>query len=207
MIKTAAFKKKRAVTEAEVLEFLSNIESGWRGYERFAFWLIRQIKPKVVVDLGFDRGISTIAFAFKNKGQVFGIDWFEEKAYASKCFALDAAFRNVSNAIRLQYAKNINLIVGPFQEIAKKWDRKIDVLHIDWAHSYEVAKQHFEIWKIHLNPKAVILVHDIMSFPKGTGQFFNELCMPKHVFSHGAGLGIASFDTVFIEALRDYSGP
>lgn len=171
---------------------MNSIESTWKGHEPFAFWLIQHLRPKTVVDLGFDRGLSTISFAYRNRGHVFGIDWFDEANYATKCFALDAAFRNISNAIRFHYAKNIHLIVGPFREIAKTWHRKIDILHIDLAHTYQSAKQHYDNWCGYLNPEGVLLIHDVVDYPTETGRFFQELPMHKFIFPHSHGLGVAS---------------
>ena len=118
-------KKSFFVPKDAAFTFLNGIDSTWKGHQRFVCWLVQKLKPKTIVDLGFDRGLSTLAFAYRNKGHVYGIDWFEEGNYATKCFALDSAFRNISNAIRFHYAKNIHLIVGPFQDIAKKWVRKM----------------------------------------------------------------------------------
>ena len=161
------------------------------------------LKPKTIVDLGFDRGLSTLAFAYRNTGHVFGIDWFDGVNYATKCFALDSAFRNISNAIRFHYAKNIHLIVGPFSDIAKKWVRKIDVLHIDWAHTYVLASRHYENWKQFLNPDSVILTHDVEVYPDETGRFFHELPMAyKLIFSHSQGLGIATNNEAVFKEIK-----
>lgn len=177
--------------EAE-LAFIESIESSWKGHELFIFWLVRHLKPKTVVDLGFDKALSTITFAYRNRGHVFGIDWFDQGNYLAKSFALDAAFRNVSNAIRLNYVKNINLIIGPFAEISKTWVRTIDILHIDWAHTYQAAKQHYDNWSRYLEPNGVILVHDVETYAQETGRFFHELPFPKLIFPHSHGLGIAT---------------
>ncbi len=189
-------------SKTEVFAFLDNIDSTWKGHQKFACWLVQWLKPKTIVDLGFDRGLSTIAFAYRNKGHVFGIDWFEEGNYIPKCFALDCAFRNISDAIRFHGAKNIHLIVGPFQEIAKKWVRKIDVLHIDWAHSYRSAKQHYENWRPFMREEGVVLVHDVVAYPEETGRFFRELPMEKCVFPHAQGLGVACVNREIIEEIR-----
>lgn len=184
------------------LAFINHIESSWKGHESFVFWLVQRLHPKTIVDLGFDRGLSTIAFAYRNRGHVFGIDWFEEGNYATKCFALDSAFRNISNAIRFQYAKNIHLIVGPFRDVSKTWKRKIDILHIDGAHTYAIAKHHYDNWSRYLNTDGVVLVHDVAAFPHETGRFFDELPMHKFVFPHAQGLGAASHNASLIEEIR-----
>lgn len=199
----SSFPRKRFnLRKDTALAFIDSIESTWKGHEEFAFWLVQYLKPKTIVDLGFDRGLSTIAFAYRNRGHVFGIDWFDDGNYATKCFALDSAFSNVSNAIRFHYVKNIHLIVGPFKEVSKNWNRKIDILHIDWSHSYQLTKQHYETWISFLNEGGVVLIHDIQSFPKETGRFFDELAMPKIAFSHAKGLGIASKNLALLAEIK-----
>lgn len=184
------------------LHFIDTIESTWKGHEAFAMRLVRKVRPKTVVDLGFDRGLSTLAFAYRNGGHVYGIDWFEEGNYAAKSFALDSAFRNISTAIRFNFAKNIHLIIGPFCDVSKKWTRQIDILHIDWAHTYSSVKHHYYNWIRFLKPKGVILVHDVASYPEETGRFFNELALPKFLFPHSNGLGVASEDAALVESIR-----
>jgi len=190
------------VRKDAALAFLNSIDSTWKGHEQFVFWLVKFLRPKTIVDLGFDRGLSTISFAYRNKGQVFGIDWFDEANYATKCFALDAAFRKISNAIRFHYAKNIHLIIGPFREIAETWKRKIDILHIDWSHSYLSTKQHYDTWSRYLSPESVVLIHDVINYPTETGQFFNELPMDKFIFPHAHGLGVASNNAILMAEIR-----
>jgi hypothetical protein len=190
------------VRKSSALAFISNIESTWKGHESFALWLVAKVKPKTVVDLGFDRGLSTIAFAYKNRGHVYGIDWFSGGNYAAKCFALDSAYRNISNAIRFHYAKNIHLIVGPYKDVLKTWTRPIDILHIDYAHTYAAAKQQYNYWSPYLSAKAVILVHDVLAYPNETGRFFEELPFPKMIFTHGQGLGVACSDASLIEEIN-----
>ena len=194
--------KRLNVRKDAALDFIESIESTWKGHEPFIFWLVQHLRPKTVVDLGFDRGLSTVVFAYRNRGHVFGIDWFDEGNYASKCFALDSAFRNISNAIRFHYVKNIHLLVGPFKEIAKTWNRKIDILHIDWAHSYHSAKQHFDNWSRYLNEDGVVIIHDVKAYPTEVGRFFDELPFHKVVFPHAQGLGVASNNEALIQEIK-----
>src|SRR3990167_6673778 len=165
-------KRKSPHPKDPALAFIDSIESTWKGHEAFAIWLVQQLHPKVILDLGFDRGLSTLAFAFRNRGHVFGIDWFEEGNYANKSFALDNAFRNISDAIRFNYVRNIHLIIGPFREVSKNWTRKIDILHIDWAHTYLSVKQHYDHWIRYLAIDGVVLIHDVLAYPDEVGRFF-----------------------------------
>ena len=186
------------------LKFIQTIDSTWKGHEQFAMWLVKRLKPKVIVDLGFDRGLSTIAFAYKNRGQVFGIEWFfEEGSYAAKSYALDSAFQNITDAIKRKYVKNIHLIIGPYRDVLKNWNLPIDVFHIDWAHSYRSVKFQYELWRCHLKEDSVLLIHDVVAYPTEVGKFFDELSAPKYLFTEGKGLGVVSNNQALIEEIRE----
>lgn len=73
------------------IQFIQSIPSTWKGHELFAIWIVKTLKPKVVVDLGFDMGLSTIALAHRNRGDTFGIDWVEQN-FSRKKVSLDSAF-------------------------------------------------------------------------------------------------------------------
>ena len=185
------------------LKFIATIDSTWKGHESFAIWLVKRLKPKVIVDLGFDRGLSTIAFAYQNRGHVFGIDWFfEEGSYAEKSYALDSAFRNITEAIERNYVKNIHLIIGPYRDVLKNWHRPIDIFHIDWAHTYRAVKFQYDSWRCYLTNSSVILIHDVVAYPDEVGKFFEELPFPKYLFSKGKGLGVVSANADLIEEIR-----
>lgn len=193
---------KKSFRQNQALAFIHSIESTWKGNEQLGMWLVARLRPQTVVDLGFDRGLSTIAFAYCNRGHVFGVDWFEANNYVAKSIALDSAFQNISQAIRFNYVKNIHLIVGPFSDVSKYWTRQIDILHIDWAHSYKSAKEKYLNWSQFLKSNALILMHDVCAYPEGAGRAFAELPYPKLTIVEGSGLGIACSDERLLEEIR-----
>ncbi len=199
-------KKRVEFGKKPALGFFDKIESRWKGNEEFAMWLVHRMSPKTTVDLGFDKGLSTLSFAYRNRGHVFGIDWFEAGRYAEKSFALDSALNNISHAIRFNYVKNIHLIIGPFSDVSMTWKKKIDLLHIDSAQSYSCVKQHYENWIRFLNPNGVIWINDLSANPNEAGRFFRELPFPKIILPQGRGLGIASHDEALLnEILQKFS--
>lgn len=196
--------RKKITTDllnASARAFIDSIESSWKGHEVFAMWLTQQLQPKTIVDLGFDRGLSTLAFAYQSQAEVYGIDWFEDGNYASKSFALDSAFRNIANAIRFNYMKNIHLVIGPFRDVCKTWKRPIDILHIDWAHTYKAVYQHHENWSRFLKPNGLLLIHDVEAFPSEVGRFFRGLPHFKLLFPEAHGLGIATYNERLIQKI------
>jgi len=165
-------------------------------------WLVQKIHPHTIVDVGFDQALSILTFAYKNRGDVFGIDWFEEGEYAAKSFVLDSAFHNISEALRFEYARNIHLIIGPFYDVSQKWKRKIDILHIDKAYTYASVKKRYADWQRYLKAGGVVLLHGVLEYSAGPGRFFQEQQIPKLSLPGGYGLGVLSDNGALIEEIR-----
>lgn len=176
------------------------IVSAWRGHERFAEWLVKELNPEIVVELGVDYGFSTFIFARAGAGRVYGIDSFEGDPEAGHRDTYDAVVcRQKELGI-----ENIELIRGYFADVAKTWDKPIDILHIDGRHRYEDVKEDYELWSKFVRPGGVILLHDtaVLREPYGVHRFFQEITLPKTTFTHANGLGIVSTDAALIEKVK-----
>lgn len=193
--------KRKPLLKKRALDFINSIESNWKGNEEVAFWLVQKIKPKIVVDLGFSEGLSTLALSFNNSGHVYAIDWFFDSDYTRKSHVLDLAFRNISDAIFCKYVKNVHLIIGPLLEVGKTWEKEIDILHINGIYSYAEIKKCYEEWKHFLRPEAVILFHNLQSKKSGPRKFYEELSLPKTELFKGNGLAVASKNQVLISEI------
>ena len=197
--------------------FLTNLEdlhTCWKGHRGFAEWLVSYLKPKVTVDLGVDWGFSTFCFAMPRIGHVYGIDSFEGDPYAGH---RDDSIYNLvlHKQEKLHLKDNVTFIKGYFDDVAKTWDKKIDILHIDGDHSYESVKNDFETWSKFVNDDGVILFHDtcveeLNGNKYGVKKFFDEIDLPKCTFTHTFGLGVVSKNKNIIELIQnnfDLSNP
>ena len=189
--------------------FLTNLEdvpSCWRGHRKFAEWLVSQVKPEVTVDLGVDRGFSTFCFGMPRIGHVYGIDTFEGDIFTGP--APQGSYEYVLNKQEKLFMKdNVTFIKGLFDDVAKTWDKKIDILHIDGDHAYESVKHDYETWSPFLKENGVILFHDtcveeLNGHHYGVKKFFEELDLPKVTFTHTFGLGVASKNKELIEFIK-----
>ena len=177
------------------------IVSAWRGHERFADWLVREMDAKTIVDLGVDLGFSSFVFArATNGGTVYGIDSFEGDIHVGE--------RNTYEQVVAKREelgiKNVELIKGYFSEVANTWDKPIDILHIDGRHEYEDVKEDYEVWSKFVRPGGVILLHDTTVFrsPYEVHRFFAEIDLPKTNFTHSNGLGVVSSDASLIAKIE-----
>jgi len=191
--------------------FLTNLDdipsTCWSGHRTFAEWLVTYLKPEVIVDLGVDWGFSTFSFAMPRIGQVYGVDTFEGDEYTGETGGFNYDYV-ISKREKLFMNDNVTFIKGYFDDVAKTWDKKIDILHIDGDHKYESIKNDYETWSKFVSNDGVILLHDTCvenAFGKeyGVKQFFDEIDLPKCTFTHTYGLGVISKNKQLIEIIQN----
>ena len=170
--------------------------SAWTGHFEFSIWLVKHVNPKIIVELGVDYGHSTFCLASPNIGTVYAIDCFEGDAHAGfkQTEHIFTSFKNELVQRSLLISDNIIPIKGYFDDVIKTpmfaQCREIDILHIDGLHTYEAVKNDFCKWSLKTSHDAVIIMHDVVSFPDTVGRLFNEIEFPKFYFTHSAGLGV-----------------
>jgi hypothetical protein len=195
--------------------FLTNLDdtpaTAWTGHRSFAEWLVSYKKPEVIVDLGVDYGFSTFSFAIPRVGHTYGIDNFTGDDFTGS----DNSRRRYSFVMmkreKLHLQDNLTIIEGYFNDVALKWDKKIDILHIDGSHHYEDVKRDFETWSKFVADDGIILLHDtcVETFEGneyGVKKFFDEIELPKVTFTHCFGLGVVSKDSQVIELIKSRFG-
>lgn len=180
---------------------MQEITTAWTDHVIFTQWLVNRINPKVIVDLGVDYGYSSFSFAIPQIGHVYGIDCFEGDYNTGIRNTLDSVNESKKN-LELD---NITFIKGYFDEIAKVWDKPIDILHIDGSHTYEAVKNDYKTWSKFLNDDGIILFHDTMVEDENFGvkKFFEEIDLPKVNFTCSFGLGVVSKNIDLIKEISD----
>lgn len=191
--------------------FLTNLDdtpaTAWRGHRKFAEWLVQFMKPEVIVDLGVDWGYSSFSFAISRIGHVYGIDNFVGDDYVGIDEGRQKYQFVMMKREKLHLKDNLTIIEGDFTEVAKTWDKKINILHIDGDHKYESIKNDFETWSKFLDDNGVVLFHDTCveeyeGREYGVKKFFDELELPKFTFEHSFGLGVASKNKDLIDQIK-----
>jgi beta-1,4-mannosyl-glycoprotein beta-1,4-N-acetylglucosaminyltransferase len=165
--------------------------SAWVGHMNFANWLVNLLNPTIIVDLGVDNGHSTFSFASANKGFVYGIDSFEGDIHAGfkDTFDIVNTLNNEFNN-KNYLNNNIKFIKGYFDDVYNNFNEIIDILHIDGLHTIEAVSNDYNKWITKTSDNAVILFHDVVSYPDSVGKVFNDIQYPKFYFTHSAGLGV-----------------
>jgi predicted O-methyltransferase YrrM len=181
---------------------IEQLTSVWKGHREFSQWLINEVQPKVIVDLGVDYGYSTFCFAYPQIGHVYGIDHFDGDVHTG--FHPDAE-KVVRQVISENEINNITIIKERFEVAVQTWDKPIDILHIDGIHTYFNILDMYEEWKKFLHEKSVILMHDVSSY-EGAYNAYAELEYEKLAFPHSAGLGVLTKDVSLINKIKSRYG-
>ncbi len=187
----------------EYEEKLKDIGWPWAGHKFFAYDLVRNIKPKRIVELGTHYGTSFFSFCQAAKDEALNTDLYAIDTWAGDKhagFYGDEVFEKVSKISSEYYPhQNIMLLKKTFDEALKDFsDKSIDILHIDGLHTYEGAKHDYRYWRKKVKDDGIILFHDI--FVKetdfGVYRLWDELKKNHSVieFSHSYGLGIMFLD-------------
>lgn len=189
-----------------ILPYLkSYLSSAWIGHFEFAQWLVTKLDPKVIVDLGVDRGHSSFCLASKCNGNVYGIDNFVGDEFYGK--HKDNAYEFVKEVYKKLVdhhllKDNLEIIKGNFDDIVPTFDKTIDILHIDGFHNYDAVKNDFAKWFPKVHEHGVVLLHDVVAYKTTVGKFYDEIDLPKTMMPNSAGLGIVSRDQKLIDMIN-----
>ncbi len=137
----------------------------WTEYIFFAYDLVAQLRPRLLVELGTDRGESYFAFcqSARENGtgtRAFAIDHWQGDSHVGSYD--DTTFAEVS-AHNLKYYREFStLLRSSFDEALERFaPESIDLLHLDGHHTEEAARHDVEWWLPKLRPGGILLLHDV----------------------------------------------
>ena len=172
----------------------------WSGHIPFAFWLVKNLRPRTIVELGTHRGNSYCAFCqavsrLHLSTTAAAVDTWEGDRHMSREAGLHAELSAYHDA---RYDGFSRLLRMTFDDARAKFgDGSIDLLHVDGTHTYETVRHDFENWRSALSARAVVLFHDIVVHQPefGVWKLWNEISAqyPSFAFDHSYGLGVLGF--------------
>lgn len=170
----------------------------WTDNVHFAYDLVAATKPRLLVELGTDRGESYFAFCQSAA----------ENATGTRCCAVDTwrgdeqaggydetTFREVTQHNARRYAAFSTLLRCTFDAALERFaPGTIDLLHVDGFHTEEAVRHDLSGWLPKLRPGGILLMHDVAVRVRdfGVWKVWEELQEHgrSYTFSIGAGLGV-----------------
>lgn len=181
-----------------------DLGGAWSGHKYFGYDLVRNLKPRLVVELGVHLGCSIFSFSQAVKDgklstQTDGIDTW--KGDQNSGYYSDVIFKRVHEIKNSCYPNlKINFVKTTFNKACKKYPEKsIDILHIDGLHTYKAVKHDFDNWVGKVKNDGIILLHDISVKQGGVGnhkfgvyKLWEEIKKKYQTleFTHSYGLGV-----------------
>lgn len=172
--------------------------STWWQHVPIAHWLVAELKPTKIVELGTHYGVSFFSFceaaqAFSADTFIFAIDTWEGDQHASY-YGIDVFHRVLQHWEEFHRLRS-QLIRATFDAALEYFeDNSIDVLHIDGLHTYEAVEHDYRTWLPKMKENSLILFHDINVRERGFGvwKLWQELKTDYATLevSNGHGLGI-----------------
>lgn len=157
---------------------ISDKPSAWRGHRDYGYQLVKDFRPKTIVELGVYYGHSFYAFAqaVKDTGLtsvLYAIDTWKGDPNAG--YYDESVYNDFTQAGEPYKDLDIRVLREGFDTAAKKIRRKIDFLHIDGSHDYESVRSDWETYSPKLAQRAVVLFHDTQVPQFGVARLFMEL--------------------------------
>lgn len=170
----------------------------WTPHLPFAYDLVAALKPRVLVELGVDRGESYFAFcqsAAENKTgtRCFGVDTWRGDQHAGGYD--ETTFAQVSAHNRTHYEAFSTLIRASFEDALEKFEAdSIDLLHVDGLHTESASRHDIDSWMPKVRPGGIILLHDVNVRGRDFGVWKVWAALQERgrswTFQDGPGLGV-----------------
>ena len=170
----------------------------WWPHVPFAFWLVTATRPRVIVDLGVERGVSYSAFCeaarrLQPNIQCHAVDpWLGgesgrpsgDRRFDDFTQFHDHRYASFSQLMRMSSAAALDAFA----------DGSIDLLHIDASGQPDEAREDYSRWRVKMSPSGVVLIHGVRSHGDrlDLGWPFDEISdgAPRFLFPQGEGLAL-----------------
>jgi len=182
----------------EPLYFRPHGIGDWSGHIPFAYDLVADLRPSVIVELGAHYGQSYFAFCqavdeCEFPCQTFAVDTWNGDRHTGS-YGEDV-FREVSAYNGAHYERFSKLLRMSFDEALPRFhDESIDILHIDGLHTYDAVLHDLETWMPKVRAGGIILMHDtqVRREDFGIWRLWQEMPGQYQTFEflHSCGLGV-----------------
>jgi hypothetical protein len=172
--------------------------SAWWQHVPMAHWLVGELQPATIVELGSHYGVSFFAFceaaeALSERTFVYAIDTWLGDEHAG--LYEETVYTKVAVHWEKRHRRRSRLIRSTFDDASTYFENgSVDLLHIDGLHTYDAVRHDYETWLPKMSNDAVILFHDINVRERdfGVWKLWDELKHSNTTYEvlNGHGLGI-----------------
>jgi cephalosporin hydroxylase len=149
------------------------------GEIRALFDMVRELRPKIVCEIGTDKGGTLYLWcqASENDALILSLDLPSRKRYSERRRRLYAQFKKCKSQTLNFLPGDSHSAISEGRVIEKLGDGKIDFLFIDGDHTYEGVKQDFLKYSKYVRSGGLIAFHDIRTVRPGCGvkEYWEEL--------------------------------
>ena len=172
--------------------------AAWSPHVAFGYDLVADLCPRVLVELGTDRGEAYFVFcqsvAENRTGTTcYGVDTWQGGPSAG--LSGDAVYQDVSAHNQEFYQSFSHLLRSTSDDaLARFADGSLDLIHFDDPPADDAVRPDFEAWRRKLSPRGVALFHGIAARhdDSGSRKCWEEIRSrgESFEFHHGRGLGV-----------------
>lgn len=118
------------------------------AHEPMIYGIVRGIKPKAILEIGVRSGVSTRVMCKAIEDGKMEVDYH--------CCDIDEKSKNVQGKTKVP----LNFHIMFSDELARKWDREIDILFIDGFHQYAQVTRDYTNFSKFVRSNGFIFLHD-----------------------------------------------
>jgi hypothetical protein len=167
--------------------------SSWVDHAPFGYDLVAAARPKMLVEIGTQTGLSYFTFcqSIKESGidsLSYAIASFEESSQLD-----DSTFSSINDHNRQHYHGFSYLVRMRFTEALQHFNEEsIDLLHINNLHAQEEISAAFSSWYPKIKSGGLILIHNVQARENGyeVWKFWEEICRQYKTFTFKSGFGL-----------------
>ena len=155
--------------------------SSWWEHVPIAHWLVEQLQPRVIIELGTHYGVSFFSFCeaamlLSPESFIYSVDTWEGDKHAGQYD--ETVYEQVVTHQKAHHMKRSRIIRSTFDEAALHFpDCSADLIHIDGLHTYTAVRHDYNTWVSKLRPHGSFLFHDwnVRELDFGVWKFWQEI--------------------------------